>query len=84
MNQYVTTNIRLEEEDYLRLKEEAHKKRISLSAVIREKIGGEKSKKGLPKQILSRIRKHARDNAKYFKGVDAVEVIREIRDQSKW
>lgn len=35
---YITTNIRISEDDYLRLKEEAAKKRISLSAVIREKI----------------------------------------------
>ncbi|MBI2196837.1 ribbon-helix-helix protein, CopG family [Candidatus Daviesbacteria bacterium] len=39
MNNYVVTNIRLPEEDYLRLKEEAAKKRKSLSAVIREKVG---------------------------------------------
>lgn len=39
---YVTTNIRLPEEDYLRLKEEAAKKRTSLSAVIREKVGRKK------------------------------------------
>ena len=39
MNNYVVTNIRLAEEDYLRLKEEAAKKRTSFSAVIREKIG---------------------------------------------
>lgn len=38
MHNYVVTNIRLPEEDYLRLKEEALKKRKSLSAVIREKI----------------------------------------------
>lgn len=38
MNNYVVTNIRLPEEDYLRLKEEALKKRKSFSAVIREKI----------------------------------------------
>ena len=36
---YVTTNIRLPEEDYLRLKEEAAKKRKSLAAVIRDKVG---------------------------------------------
>lgn len=42
MSNYVTTNIRLLEEDYLKLKEEAAKKRTSLSAVIREKVGGKK------------------------------------------
>ncbi|MEK7616608.1 MAG: hypothetical protein AAB414_00975 [Patescibacteria group bacterium] len=45
MNNYVVTNIRLFEEDYLRLKEEAAKKRTSLSAVIREKIGKKKISK---------------------------------------
>ena len=39
MSNFVVTNIRLPEEDYLRLKEEAAKKRISFSAVIREKVG---------------------------------------------
>lgn len=38
MNNYVVTNIRLPEEDYLRLKGEAAKKRTSLAAVIREKV----------------------------------------------
>jgi hypothetical protein len=40
---YVTTNIRILEEDYLRLKEEAAKKRTSFSAVIRDKLAAEKS-----------------------------------------
>lgn len=39
---YITTNIRIPEEDYFRLKEEAAKKRKSLSAVIREKVGVKK------------------------------------------
>ncbi|MBI2329910.1 hypothetical protein HYU94_00790 [Candidatus Daviesbacteria bacterium] len=38
MNNYIVTNIRLPEEDYFRLKEEALKKRKSFSAVIRDKI----------------------------------------------
>lgn len=42
MNSYVVTNIRLLEEDYLRLKEEAFKKRKSLSAVIRDKVSEKK------------------------------------------
>jgi predicted CopG family antitoxin len=55
MANFVTTNIRLLEEDYLRLKEEAFKKRKSLSSVIREKIGGKKSvnKKDHLKLLLS-------------------------------
>lgn len=55
MSNYVTTNIRLPEEDYLRLKEEAAKKRTSLSAVIREKVGSKKkiSSKDYAKMLLS-------------------------------
>lgn len=39
MSNFITTNIRLPEEDYLRLKAEAAKSRKSLAAVIRGKIG---------------------------------------------
>lgn len=55
MSNYVTTNIRLPEEDYLRLKEEAAKKRKSLSAVIREKVGSPKrpSRKEYLKKLLT-------------------------------
>ena len=42
MSNYIVTNIRLPEEDYLKLKEEAAKKRTSLSAVIRKKVGSKK------------------------------------------
>jgi len=42
MSNYIVTNIRLPEEDYLKLKEEAAKKRTSLAAVIREKVGSKK------------------------------------------
>lgn len=52
MNTYVTTIIRLPEEDYLRLKEEAAKKRKSLAAVIREKIG-KKTPEEYAKKLLS-------------------------------
>lgn len=47
MSNYVVTNIRLLEEDYLRLKDEAAKKRTSLSAVIREKVS---KKNKIPKE----------------------------------
>lgn len=54
MSNYVVTNIRLSEDDYLRLKEEAAKKRTSLSAVIREKVGKKKvSKKDRIKMLLN-------------------------------
>lgn len=81
---YVTTNIRLEEEDYLRLKTEAAKKRKSLSAVIRERIAPKKkapSKTDVAK-FMARIRKHAAENAKYLKGWDSLKALREIRDEN--
>ncbi|MBI2600622.1 ribbon-helix-helix protein, CopG family [Candidatus Daviesbacteria bacterium] len=55
MSNYVVTNIRLPEEDYLRLKEEAAKKRKSFSAIIREKVGSKEkmSKKDRIKMLLN-------------------------------
>lgn len=54
MNNYVVTNIRLAEEDYLRLKEEAAKKRKSLSAVIRDKVSKKKlTREEYGKKLLS-------------------------------
>lgn len=52
MSNYVVTNIRLPEEDYLKLKEEAAKRRVSFSAVIREKVGKKRSTKEEYKKIL--------------------------------
>ena len=54
MSDYVVTNIRLLEEDYLRLKNEAAAKRKSLSAIIREKVGKPKiSGEEYRKKLLS-------------------------------
>ena len=74
MNNFVTTNIRLFEEDYLRLKEEAAKKRTSLSAVIREKVGSKKnpSSKEYAKILLSL--KNAIDKV-LLEGEDLIETI---------
>lgn len=54
MTNYVVTNIRLPEEDYLRLKAEAAAQRKSLSAVIRDRVGVKKvSKETYIKKLLS-------------------------------
>jgi len=54
MNNYVVTNIRLLEEDYLRLKEEAAKKRTSLAAIIRDKVSDKKKPaKDFAKMLLT-------------------------------
>lgn len=84
MSNYVTTNIRIPEEDYLRLKEEAAKRRKSLAAVIRDRIGGEKPLVKSSEDLLKKIRKHAAQNARYLEGVDIVKVLREMRYSGKW
>lgn len=82
---YVTTNIRISEEDYLRLKAEAAKKRQSLSGVIRSKLKVKEPKKLSPEQLMKRIEKHARENAKYhIPGMDSVKIFREMRYKAKW
>lgn len=83
---YVTTNIRLPEEDYLRLKAEAAKKRQSLAAVIREKIGTEEKvrSKDQVDKFMADIKTLAKENAKYTKGFDSVKALREIRYHDKW
>lgn len=86
MSDYVTTNIRIPEDDYLRLKAEAAKRRKSLSAVVREKISTKekpRSKVEIAK-LMARLAKLRKDNAKYFKGTDGVAIIREMRDNAKW
>lgn len=78
---YVTTNIRISEEDYLRLKEEAAKERKSLSAVIRERIGSKTTKysKAQVEKIMTELDEIAKQNARYTKGFDSVKALREVR-----
>lgn len=83
MGSYVTTNIRIPEEDYLRLKAEAAKKRTSLSSVIREKIRPQQKKES-PEVIMRRLKKYASEDRKYVEGVDIVRVLRGMRDGAKW
>lgn len=81
---YIVTNIRLPEDDYLKLKQEAAKSRTSLAGIIREKIRIKKARKISPSVLLARIRKQAAENAKYLRGADGTKIIREMRDQAKW
>ncbi len=84
---YVTTNIRLPEEDYLRLKAEAARNRLSLSAVIRKKITTSyqpRRSQTEVKKMMAELSKLAKENAKKLKGFDSVKVIRELREQTKW
>ena len=84
MSTFVTTNIRLPEEDYLQLKEEAAKTRKSLAAVIRERLVSKKQKKKSPEQIMKHIRQLAKRNEKSLKNWDSLKALREIRDEPAW
>jgi len=80
---YVTTNIRLPEEDYLRLKGEAAKKRRSLAAVIRERLGIEdnlRSKEEVGTLLEARDRA-AKLLGEKLKNFDVVVALREMREQ---
>lgn len=83
---YVTTNIRISEEDYLRLKAEAARKRQSLSAVVRGKISPKEKPrtKAEVTKFMKELSKLAKENAKYTKGFDSVKAIREMRYEGKW
>jgi len=86
MGNYVTTNIRIPEKDYLRLKEEAAKRRKSLAAVVREKIGTKEETHSETEvaKFMARLAKLGKENAKYTKGFDSVKALREIRYHGKW
>lgn len=71
MKNYVVTNIRLPEEDYLRLKNEAAQKRKSLAAVIREKISI-KAPSDYAEKLLS-LKTDWFDEGEYKKNRDEVE-----------
>lgn len=83
---YVTTNIRIAEDDYLKLKAEAAKKRKSLAALIREKIGskGQKPSQAKVERFLMELDEVASENSKYLKGWNSAKSLREMRHRSKW
>lgn len=78
---YVTTNIRIPEEDYLRLKVEAAKKRKSFSAVVREKLGSEGKLRSETevKRIIADLDYTAKELGKKLKGFDSLKALREMR-----
>lgn len=83
---YIRTIISFDENDYYSLKEEAAKRRQSLSAVVREKVRGGNKKdrsKTEVEKLMAQIRAHAKKTSKYLKR-DGVTIIREMRDNAKW
>ncbi len=83
---YITTNIRFEEEQYRELKQEALNKKKSLSALVREKVGTKNRKRSKAEvaRIMAATDRIAKQNVNAFKGLSGVEIIREMRDNAKW
>lgn len=80
---YITTNIRLPEEEYLKLKTEAAKKRKSLAAVIREKITSRKHlSQAEVDEIMNDLDRVAKRNAKKLKGWNSLKALREVRNEN--
>lgn len=75
---YITTNIRIPEEDYMRLKIEAVQQKKSLSAVIREKIRADRLEDNVedPFAVIDALRNKIGDK---LKGFDVVEFLRKDR-----
>lgn len=89
---WITTNIRFPEDQYMKLKLKAAKERKSMAAVIREAtkqtVSGneipstenEAEKEKRVKKFMRDLDKLAEENSKYVpKGFDSVKALREIR-----
>jgi hypothetical protein len=80
--------INFDDEQQEWLKEQAFKRKKSISAVVREVVDeklGLKKKTRSKKEVddfMVRIRKHAEENSKQLKGWDSLKALREIRDEN--
>lgn len=81
---YVTTNIRIPEEDYLRLKQEAAKERKSFSAVVRNKLAVQSTSEVNIDELWARRNHVAAKLGNKLKDFDVVKALREMRYQGKW
>lgn len=80
---FITTNIRFPEDVYMQLKEEAAKNRMSLSAVVRQKVSGDTKKRDPAEvaRLIADIDKTAVYLARKLKGFDATAAIRQMREE---
>ena len=83
---YITTNVRFDKEDYMRLKAEAARNRKSFSAIVREKVKNPKKNRSKAKvaKFLAKNDRLAREMGKKLKGFDIVKALREMRYEGKW
>lgn len=87
---WIATNIRFPEDQYMKLKIKAAKERRSVAAVIREAAEKvvkpavkEEAKSSRTDAFMKEIERIAKENAKYTKGFDSVKALREIRYQDQ-
>lgn len=85
---WIATNIRFPEDQYMKLKQKAVKERKSLAKIIREAMSGElegdviqREKKNKTETFMEEVEKVAKQNAKYTKRFNSVRALREIRYQ---
>lgn len=82
---YVTTNIRISEEDYLRLKNEAAKRRKSFSAMVRERLADQNNNSEvMVGKLWERRGQIAARLGRKLKDFDIVKALREMRYEGKW
>ncbi len=88
---WVTTNIRFPEDQYMQLKQKAAKERKSLAKVIREGLAKvtkpqetDLERKKKVEKFMKEIEKLAEENSKHVpKGFDSTKALREIRYQEE-
>jgi hypothetical protein len=80
---YITTNIRFPEDLYMELREEAAKKRMSLAAIVRQRVGAktQKHRKTDVAQLSAKLDAIAKELGDKLQGFDATAVIRTMRQE---
>ena len=77
---WITTNIRFPEDQYMELKLEAARLRKSIAQIVRERVARKKtSKKKNVKKLLKEMEKLAAENARQNPGISFSEKLIEMR-----
>lgn len=78
---WITTNIRFPEEQYMELKMEAARLRKSISAIVRERVGevrtGEKREN--TDAFMKKLNRFAKKMAKKYKGLNLTKALIDMR-----
>ncbi|HLE49950.1 MAG TPA: hypothetical protein VI791_02320 [Patescibacteria group bacterium] len=75
---WITTNIRLPEEDYMELRLTAARKRTSVNALVRERLGV-KVHKASRKEFWKKLEEYAKETAQSNPGVSLSQKLIEMR-----